>query len=136
MLTVLPSSDASGVTLYASPSTGGNDDWRNKCFEDICPIMLAPFHEILEDILAECARNGERFSDKLQRERMEWAEDDAQIVKLKETGNAAFEQGDYRTAFIIYSACIYRSPHEGRYSLNRAAAALSASLVTEQRSTS
>lgn len=84
---------------------------------------------MLKSDLDELKRTGEDPSQKIYRERMEWAEDDARSVKLKELGNAAFKEGDYKKAFIIYSACIFRTRHEAVYNLNRAAAALSESLV-------
>ncbi|KAJ6593392.1 hypothetical protein B0H19DRAFT_1246169 [Mycena capillaripes] len=58
-------------------------------------------------------------------EKQRWkATADAKAAKLKEQGNAAFQQGDFETAYIIYSACVFLSITNPVYSLNRAAVAL------------
>ena len=55
----------------------------------------------------------------------------AQAASLKEQGNVAFTQGNFKEAFLIYSACVELSPPEPLYPLNRAAAGLKLRLYQE-----
>ena len=80
--------------------------------------------EIIKADARERERTGETPQQQIMREKREWAIQDAQSASLKLEGNAAFSRGDYKEAFIIYSACAQNSGHEPVYGLNRAAAAL------------
>lgn len=71
--------------------------------------------------------------DTVKRER-QWAEWDAQAAKLKDEGNESFSSGDFKTAYVAYSACIRLSPNEPLFAMNRAAAALSACSSVSLRS--
>lgn len=73
----------------------------------------------------ERERTGETEDEQMMREKREWAEDDAKSAKLKDDGNAAFKDGDFKTAYAIYTACMHLSSQEPLYPLNRAAVALS-----------
>ncbi|KAJ7122057.1 hypothetical protein C8R43DRAFT_1033010 [Mycena crocata] len=46
-------------------------------------------------------------------------------IELKDQGNSAFMNKDFKTAFVIYTACMHLSKHQPLYPLNRAGAALS-----------
>ncbi|KZV92724.1 hypothetical protein EXIGLDRAFT_836241 [Exidia glandulosa HHB12029] len=94
------------------------------------PEMLDLMTKLAMEDAEEMKRTGENPAEKIWRERSQWARDDARSAKLKEIGNAAFKQGDYKKAFVVYSACISRTPHLEVYSLNRAAAGLKLRLYT------
>ncbi|KAJ7678696.1 hypothetical protein B0H17DRAFT_1206624 [Mycena rosella] len=72
----------------------------------------------------ERERTGETESEQMLQEKREWAEEAAKSAEMKIQGNNAFRNGDYKTAFIIYTACGVLTPHEPLYCLNRAAIAL------------
>ncbi|KAJ7782515.1 TPR-like protein [Mycena maculata] len=80
---------------------------------------------------AERERTGETASEQTKREKREWAEADAKSAALKIRGNEAFKNGEYKTAYVIYTACAYLTPQEPLYSLNRSAVALKLKLYTE-----
>ncbi|KAJ7049949.1 TPR-like protein [Mycena amicta] len=70
------------------------------------------------------AETGETAMEQVIREKREWAEADAKSLQLKEEGNDAFRKGNYKKAFMIYTACMALSGHEPLYPLNRAAVGL------------
>ncbi|KAJ7282571.1 TPR-like protein [Mycena rebaudengoi] len=88
------------------------------------PAKMADFMEMMRRDREESERMGETLEQQILREKREWAEADAKSAKLKIEANEAFKAGDYKTAFVIYTACIQLSGHEPVYPLNRAAAAL------------
>ncbi|KAJ7485038.1 TPR-like protein [Mycena galericulata] len=92
--------------------------------ESFNPEQKSAVERGMRERAAERARTGERHIDQLLREKREWAAQDAKSTKLKEVGNAAFKKGDFKTAYIVYSACMRLSPWEPAYPLNRAAVAL------------
>lgn len=89
------------------------------------PEQRAAFEQYERDNAAECERTGESEYELILREKREWAEADAKSAKLKQEGNEAFRNGDYKTAYVIYTVCMHLSGHEPLYPLNRAAVALS-----------
>ncbi|KAJ6531622.1 TPR-like protein [Mycena vulgaris] len=88
------------------------------------PEKMAWFTERLRERDAELVQSGETYYDRMVREKREWAEMDAKSAKLKDEGNAAFKNGDLKTAYIVYTVCMGLSCHEPLYPLNRAAVAL------------
>ncbi|KAJ6594588.1 hypothetical protein B0H19DRAFT_974800 [Mycena capillaripes] len=88
------------------------------------PEQRAAFEQYQRDSAAERAITGETEYEQMLREKREWAEADAKSAKLKVDGNEAFRTGDYKTAYVIYTACMQLSGHEPLYPLNRAAVAL------------
>ncbi|KAJ7762492.1 TPR-like protein [Mycena metata] len=86
--------------------------------------LLEMVKQIMKEDAAERERTGETPQQQMLREKREWAQADAKSAQLKIKGNEAFRDGDYKGAFIIYSACMQLSPHEPLYPLNRAAVAL------------
>jgi hypothetical protein len=89
------------------------------------PEQRAAFEQYERDNAAECERTGESEYELILREKREWAEADAKSAKLKQEGNEAFRNGDYKSAYMIYTVCMHLSGHEPFYPLNRAAVALS-----------
>lgn len=89
------------------------------------PAHLNALVQMMKADAAERERTGETAMEQMAREKREWAEADAKSAKLKLQGNEAFKEGDYKTAFVIYSACMSLSPQEPLYPLNRVAVALS-----------
>ncbi|KAJ6594585.1 TPR-like protein, partial [Mycena capillaripes] len=87
-------------------------------------LMNTVLHIMRRDA-AERERTGETVEQQIMREKLEWAQEDAKSAELKIKGNDAFKIGDYKTAYVIYTACIYLSGHEPLYHLNKAAVALS-----------
>ncbi|KAJ7467030.1 TPR-like protein [Mycena latifolia] len=74
------------------------------------PEQKAEYEKIMRDDAEERERTGEtRFQQMLREKR---------------------ENGDYKNAFVIYTACILLTRHEPLYSLNRAAVALKLKLYT------
>ncbi|KAJ7162248.1 TPR-like protein [Mycena filopes] len=88
------------------------------------PEERAAYAQYLLDAAAEREITGETVEEQMLREKREWAERDAKSAKLKEDGNAAFKNEDYKAAYVIYTACMAMSTHEPLYPLNRAAVAL------------
>ncbi|KAF8058611.1 TPR-like protein [Lyophyllum atratum] len=88
------------------------------------PAYMAKLKDMLQADAEERQRTGESMVDQMMREKKEWAALDARSAALKVEGNAAFAQGDYKRAYLVYSACARLSPHEPVYKLNRSAAAL------------
>ncbi|KAJ7502503.1 TPR-like protein [Mycena galericulata] len=82
------------------------------------------FLKMMQNDAAERERTGETAYEQMMREKREWAEADAKSAELKVRGNEAFKNGEYKAAYVIYTVCIYLSPHEPLYPLNRAAVAL------------
>ncbi|KAG6907983.1 hypothetical protein DXG01_006639 [Tephrocybe rancida] len=98
------------------------------------PAKLANLAERLKQTMLEDAkereRTGETMMEQMLREKAEWAAQDAKAAALKKQGNAAFSKGDYKEAFLIYSACADLNPPESLYCLNRAAAGLKLKLFS------
>ncbi|KAJ7213034.1 hypothetical protein GGX14DRAFT_446120 [Mycena pura] len=94
------------------------------------PANLNALMQMMKADAAERERTGETAMEQMAREKREWAEADAKSAKLKLQGNEAFKEGDYKTAFVIYSACMSLSPQEPLYPLNRVAVALKLNLYT------
>ncbi|RDB20603.1 Outer envelope protein 64, chloroplastic [Hypsizygus marmoreus] len=88
------------------------------------PKHRAEFWQMMKNDAEERKRTGETMQQQALREKREWAAQDAKSASLKLEGNAAFSQGDYKRAFVIYSACARLSPQEPVYHLNRAATGL------------
>ncbi|KAG5644311.1 hypothetical protein DXG03_008729 [Asterophora parasitica] len=86
--------------------------------------MFAAIAEMMKADAEECRRTGEDPHARMMREKAEWAAKDLRASVLKPVGNASFVAGDYKRAFLVYSACTQLSPHEAVYHLNCAAAAL------------
>ncbi|GLB37991.1 putative response to arachidonic acid [Lyophyllum shimeji] len=86
--------------------------------------LVSALVQTMKQDAEERARTGESVMDQIKREKAEWAAADARAAALKAQGNAAFSQGDFKQAFLVYSACAMLSPHEPVYTLNRSAAAL------------
>ncbi|KAJ7141104.1 hypothetical protein C8R44DRAFT_762741 [Mycena epipterygia] len=95
------------------------------------PAAMNKFIEMMRADTAERERTGETAEEQMMREKREWAETDAKSAELKIQGNEAFRNRDYKTAFVVYTACIFLSAHEPLYSLNRAAVALKLKLYKE-----
>jgi tetratricopeptide (TPR) repeat protein len=89
------------------------------------PSKMDILLQIMREDAAERERTGETPMQQIMREKLEWAEADAKSAELKTKGNDAFKNGDYKTAYVIYTACMHLSGHEPLYPLNRAAVALS-----------
>ncbi|KAG6843153.1 hypothetical protein H0H93_002043, partial [Arthromyces matolae] len=85
---------------------------------------MAFMKKTMLDDAKERERTGETVMEQMAREKAEWAAEDSKAASLKAEGNSAFKEGDYKQAFVIYSACMYLSPPEPLYALNRAAAGL------------
>ncbi|KAJ7879479.1 TPR-like protein [Mycena olivaceomarginata] len=88
------------------------------------PAKMEMFLQMMRDDAAERERTGETQMEQVLREKREWAEADARSAELKATGNDAFKRGEYKTAYVLYTACMHLSGHEPLYPLNRAAVAL------------
>ncbi|KAJ7933963.1 TPR-like protein [Mycena leptocephala] len=88
------------------------------------PSKMDILLQIMREDAAERERTGETPMQQIMREKLEWAEADAKSAELKTKGNDAFKNGDYKTAYVIYTACMHLSGHEPLYPLNRAAVAL------------
>ncbi|KAJ7762486.1 TPR-like protein [Mycena metata] len=88
------------------------------------PETMAKIVKGMQEAAAERAKTGETWYQQRLREKREWSEKGLKSEKLKEEGNKAFKNGDYKTAYVIYSACTVLSVHEPLYFLNRAAVAL------------
>ncbi|KAJ7019225.1 TPR-like protein [Mycena alexandri] len=88
------------------------------------PAQRERFLNMMKEDAAERERTGETPEQQILREKREWAQADAKSAQFKIMGNKAFRDGDYKRAFVIYSACMHLSPHEPLYPLNRAAVAL------------
>ncbi|KAJ7646573.1 TPR-like protein [Roridomyces roridus] len=94
------------------------------------PEKLQHMLQMMQDDEAERARTGETLDEQILREKREWAAADKKSAGLKVKGNDAFRNGEYKTAYVIYSTCIRLSSHEPLYWLNRAAVALKLKLYT------
>lgn len=99
----------------------------NKVLQD--PAKMDALLAMVRADLEESRRTGETPHEMMLREKREWADADARSAKLKDEANDLFRKGEYKAAYIVYSACAQLSPHEPLYFLNRAAACLSKSGV-------
>ncbi|KAF8143326.1 hypothetical protein K438DRAFT_1993949 [Mycena galopus ATCC 62051] len=88
------------------------------------PAKMEMILQIIRESAAERERTGETPMEQILREKREWAEADAKSAELKIQGNEAFKREDYKTAYVLYTACMHLSGHEPLYPLNRAAVAL------------
>ncbi|THU88649.1 hypothetical protein K435DRAFT_866068 [Dendrothele bispora CBS 962.96] len=75
-------------------------------------VSLTPNLGALSNYLAmmkadaeELKHTGEEPRDKMMREKMKCARQDARSANLKPIGNEAFSKGDFKEALIIYSVC-------------------------------
>ncbi|KAF7305766.1 Serine/threonine protein phosphatase 5 [Mycena chlorophos] len=107
----------------------GTGPMNQKQMQDILSDP-AKLNLLLELMKNDVPRPGETQEEKILREKREWAEADAKSAELKEQGNAAFKDGDYKRALVVYTACMTLSPHEPLYPLNRAAVGLRLKLYT------
>ncbi|KAJ7762483.1 TPR-like protein [Mycena metata] len=88
------------------------------------PEELAAVRQMALDDAAERERTGETEAEQQLREKREWAAAAERSENFKEEDNEAFKNGDYKTAYVIYTACMCLTHYEPLYPLNRAAAAL------------
>ncbi|KAF8143325.1 hypothetical protein K438DRAFT_2029629 [Mycena galopus ATCC 62051] len=67
--------------------------------------------------------------------RQEMREIAAKVEELKMKGNDAFKRGEYKTAYVLYTACLSLRHHDSKknllYHLNRAAVALKLKMYDE-----
>ncbi|KAJ7762520.1 hypothetical protein B0H16DRAFT_1311797 [Mycena metata] len=88
------------------------------------PEQKAAFEQYVVEDIAEREKTGETLAESVLRMRREWVEADVKSAKLREEGNTAFRNGDYKAAYVLYTACTCLCSHDPLYFLNRAAVAL------------
>ncbi|KAJ6560316.1 hypothetical protein B0H19DRAFT_1147259 [Mycena capillaripes] len=81
--------------------------------------------ELNRGIAGTTGQNLATVHARMEREkRQRRANEDAQSAKLKDEGNTAFKKGDFKMAYVLYTACMHLCIRETLYPLNRAAVAL------------